>query len=32
VSAWPDVQRTVEEAVLDLIAGERDSDALERVA
>jgi DNA topoisomerase-1 len=32
VSAWPDVQRTVEEAVLDLIAGERSSAALEMVA
>jgi hypothetical protein len=32
VSAWPDVQRTVEEAVLDLIAGERGSPALEKVA
>jgi DNA topoisomerase I len=32
VSAWPDVQRTVEEAVLDLIAGERRSAALEKVA
>jgi DNA topoisomerase IB len=32
VSAWPDLQRTVEEAVLDLIAGERESEALEEVA
>jgi DNA topoisomerase I len=32
VSAWPEVQRTVEEAVLDLIAGERGSAALEKVA
>jgi DNA topoisomerase I len=32
VSAWPDLQRTVEEAVLDLIAGERSSPALEKVA
>jgi DNA topoisomerase-1 len=32
VSAWPDLQRTVEEAVLDLIAGERESPALEKVA
>ena len=32
VSAWPDLQRTVEEAVVDLIAGERDSPALEKVA
>jgi len=32
VSAWPDLQRTVEEAVLDLIAGERGSPALEKVA
>jgi DNA topoisomerase I len=31
-AAWPAVQRTVEEAVLDLIAGERESDALEKVA
>ena len=31
-AAWPDVQRTVEEAVLDLIAGERESEALEKVA
>jgi DNA topoisomerase I len=29
---WPDVQRTVEEAVLDLIAEEEGSPALERVA
>jgi DNA topoisomerase-1 len=32
VSAWPSLQRTVEEAVLDLIAGERESPALEKVA
>ncbi|HEY1358146.1 MAG TPA: hypothetical protein VGF21_07565 [Thermoleophilaceae bacterium] len=32
VSAWPELQRTVEEAVLDLIAGERGSPALEKVA
>ncbi len=32
VSAWPDLQRAVEEAVLDLIAGERGSPALEKVA
>jgi len=32
VSAWPDLQRTVEEGVLDLIAGERGSPALEKVA
>ena len=32
VSAWRDLQRTVEEAVLDLIAGERGSPALEKVA
>jgi DNA topoisomerase-1 len=31
-AAWPAVQRAVEEAVLDLIAGERESDALEKVA
>jgi DNA topoisomerase IB len=31
-AAWPDVQRAVEEAVLDLIAGERESEALEKVA
>jgi DNA topoisomerase-1 len=29
---WPDVQGTVEEAVLDLIAGEEESPALEKVA
>jgi DNA topoisomerase IB len=29
---WPAVQRTVEEAVLDLIAGDEDSDAIERAA
>jgi len=29
---WPAVQRSVEEAVLDLIAGDEDSDAVERVA
>src|SRR5215217_4641586 len=32
VSSWPDLQRTVEEAVLDLIAGERGSSALEKAA
>jgi DNA topoisomerase IB len=32
VSAWPDFHRTVEEAVLDLIAGERRSPALQKVA
>jgi DNA topoisomerase-1 len=32
VSTWPDFQRTVEQAVLDLIAGERGSPALEKVA
>jgi DNA topoisomerase I len=32
VSAWPDLQRTVEDAVLDLIAKDRESPALERVA
>ncbi|MFN2617513.1 MAG: DNA topoisomerase IB [Thermoleophilaceae bacterium] len=31
-AAWPDVQHQVEEAVLDLIADERESDALEEVA
>ena len=31
-TAWPDLQRTVEEAVLDLISGERGSPAIERVA
>ena len=31
-AAWPDVHRAVEEAVLDLIAGERGSEALEKVA
>jgi DNA topoisomerase-1 len=31
-AAWPAVQRAVEEAVLDLIAGERESEALEKVA
>ena len=30
--AWPDVQGTVEEAVLDLIEGDRSSDAIEKVA
>ena len=30
--AWPDVQGTVEAAVLDLIEGDRSSDALEKVA
>jgi DNA topoisomerase-1 len=29
---WPQVQRVVEDAVLDLIAGEEDSEAVERVA
>jgi DNA topoisomerase IB len=29
---WPEIQRTVEEAVLDLIAGEQGSPALEKVA
>jgi hypothetical protein len=29
---WPAVQRTVEEAVLDLIAGDESSDAVERAA
>jgi DNA topoisomerase I len=28
-AAWPDVQRAVEEAVLDLIANDRDSDLIE---
>src|SRR4029450_671815 len=28
-AAWPDVQRAVEEAVLDLIANDRDSDLVE---
>jgi len=32
VDAWPGGQTDVEEAVLDLIAGDEDSDALERVA
>jgi DNA topoisomerase I len=32
VEAWPAVQRTVEEAVLDLIAGDESSDAVERAA
>jgi hypothetical protein len=30
-SDWPGVQGQVEEAVLDLIAGDEDSEALERV-
>ena len=30
--AWPDIQGTVEEAVLDLLGGERGSPALEKVA
>jgi hypothetical protein len=31
-SAWPDVQEAVEQAVLDLLGGERGSEALEEVA
>jgi hypothetical protein len=32
VEGWPAVQRSVEEAVLDLIAGDESSDAIEQAA
>ena len=30
-TAWPDVQQAVEEAVIDLLANDRESDGVERV-